>query len=179
MKKERLLLHTCCAPCVTYVHQLLLQNYEVTAIFYNPNIYPQAEYIKRKDELISYASKVNLSLNIEENYFEEWHTAIEGLKAEPEGGKRCWQCYKLRLEITAKHALNNNFDIFTTALSISPHKNAQKINELGLELQNKYGIRFLEADFKKNNGFKESAQISKKHNLYRQTYCGCQYSIRK
>lgn len=179
MTKKRLLLHTCCAPCVTYVHQLLLKNYEVTALFYNPNIYPQAEYIKRRDELIHYASNVNLPLTIEEKHFDAWYTAIEGLEAEPEGAKRCWNCYNLRLEITANHARQNNFDVFTTALSISPHKNAQKINELGLELQNKYSIEFLEADFKKNNGFKKSAEISREYNLYRQTYCGCQYSIRK
>lgn len=178
MTKEKLLLHTCCAPCVSYVHQLLLENYDVTALFYNPNIYPKAEYDQRRDELINFASKVNLPLTIEEKHFEEWNTAIKGLEEEPEGAKRCWQCYKVRLEITAIHAKEHNFDVFTTALSISPHKNAQKINELGLSLQDKYGIRFLEANFKKNNGFKKSAELSKQYNLYRQTYCGCKYSIR-
>lgn len=179
MVKPRLLLHTCCAPCVTYVAELLSENYDVTAYFYNPNIYPINEYEKRRDELITYTCKVNLPLLVKDADFDNWYSIIKGLEKEPEGGKRCFKCYEYRMNETAKYAKENNFDLFTTSLSISPHKIAPKINEIGLNLEAEHGIKFLESDFKKNNGFKKSCDISRQFNLYRQYYCGCEYSIRK
>ena len=173
MEKERLLLHTCCAPCATHVSHLLSETYEVMAYFYNPNIHPIEEYDRRRDELISYAGMVELDLFVEQPDFEYWYEYIKGLEEEPEGGARCWKCYQMRLEKTAQYAKNNNYDIFTTVLSVSPHKNAEKINEIGLELEQKYGVKFLQANFKKNDGFKKSIDLSKKYGLYRQNYCGC------
>lgn len=178
MEKEKLLLHTCCAPCITYVSSLLTDTYNVKVYFYNPNIYPQEEYERRKNELINFVSIQNLSLEIEPPDFETWYELIKGLENEPEQGARCWKCYQIRLKKTAQHAKENNYDLFTTSLSVSPHKNAAKINEIGSQLAQKTGVKFLEADFKKNDGFKKSCELSYKFNLYRQKYCGCKYSYR-
>lgn len=178
-QKLKLLLHTCCAPCVVYVHRLLEPEYDITAMFYNPNIYPLEEYNKRKDELLAYASIAKLKLVVEPADFEGWLISMSGLEALPEGAQRCWKCYEYRMEKAASYAKENNFDIFTTVLSISPHKNADKLNEIGKELAQKYDIDYFEANFKKSNGFKIASGLSKEYNMYRQTYCGCRYSMKK
>jgi predicted adenine nucleotide alpha hydrolase (AANH) superfamily ATPase len=175
-----LLVHTCCAPCSTYVSEKLLQDgFNITGFFYNPNIHPFDEYTRRLEELSCYVDLKKYKLIVKEDIENKWFEAIKGLEHEKEGGRRCEACYRLRLEETALYAKHNNFDGFTTVLTISPHKNAQLINKIGKELEIKYGIYFLEADFKKYNGFKRSIELSKEHNLYRQNYCGCKFSIKK
>ena len=178
-KKSNLLVHTCCAPCSGYVFEKLLSNgYKVTGFFYNPNIYPEAEYKKRLNELLSFAKKMNYKIIVKEETTDKWLNSIKGYEKDKEGGERCGICFLLRLEAAAIYAKNNGYDSFTTVMTISPHKNAAKINEIGKELEIKYDIPFLEADFKKNDGFKKSLKISRDYNLYRQTYCGCVYSIK-
>lgn len=177
--KPQLLLHTCCAPCSAYVAELLQPDFEVTLFYYNPNIYPTEEYAKRRDELKVYAKRRNLPF-IEVPYEPAvWEKAVQGLEQEPEGGARCRKCYELRLRETAKYAAGNHFTHFASTLTISPHKNATWINELGQELAQKLGITFLVADFKKDEGFKKACELSRQEGFYRQNYCGCQYSIRK
>lgn len=179
MTKKKLLLHTCCAPCVIYVHRLLSTDYNVTAMFFNPNIYPVDEYNRRRDELVSYAKKIELKLIIEPPDIESWKECIKGLEHLPEGAERCWKCYEYRMKKAASYAQDNNFDIFTTVLSISPHKNAVKLNEIGNKLATQYNVDYMEANFKKKEGFKIAAELSKEYSLYRQDYCGCEFSIRK
>lgn len=178
MIKKKLLLHTCCAPCVAHVSRVLSEDHEVTAYFYNPNIHPLDEYNRRMNELIHYSRKSELAIIVDEDDAKVWYKVIKGFEAEPEGSERCWKCYRMRLVKTVEFAKANNYDIFTTALSISPHKNADKINEIGQTLSETYGIEFLSANFKKNDGFKKSAELSKQYNLYRQTYCGCEFSMK-
>lgn len=177
---SKLLVHTCCAPCSTYVFEkLILENgFNAEGFFYNPNIYPHEEYTRRLEELLLFAETKKYKITVKNEDYSVWYSVIRGLEKEKEGGKRCEICYKLRLEETAIFASQNNYDAFTTTLTISPHKNAVAINRIGKELQVKYGIAFLEADFKKNNGFKKSAELSKLYNLYRQKYCGCEFSVR-
>ena len=177
-----MLLHTCCAPCSTAVIERLAQDYEITVLYYNPNIYPEAEYLKRKAEQIRYISILNnkgLNINYEDCDYNqsEFFDCTKGLETEAEGGKRCSVCFALRLDFTAKLAKEKGFDIFTTSLTISPHKNAQVINEIGQNLSKKYDVEFLVADFKKKDGYKRSIELSKENNIYRQNYCGCKYSI--
>ena len=177
--KKRILLHTCCAPCATYVFEKLSdEGYEPSSFFYNPNIHPQTEYDKRLDELIKYCKLREIQLSIKDADTQNWFGAIKGLEAEPEGGARCFICYKLRMEEAAKLAKEKGFDCFSTVLSISPHKKADVINKIGKELELQYGIEFLEANFKKQDGFKKSLELSKHYKLFRQDYCGCVYSIR-
>lgn len=181
MKKEKLLLHVCCAPCSSYVLSVLNDIYDITLYFYNPNIEPTNEFNKRYEELVRFVNEVYPTVNVikDDIYNNDDFKSISiGLEDEPEKGKRCYLCYKLRLEKTALYAKDNNYDIFTTTLSVSPYKNAIWLNEIGKELGNKYNIKYLEADFKKNNGYKKSIEFSKKYNLYRQNYCGCIYSKR-
>lgn len=179
MFRKKILLHSCCGPCLTLPEEVLREDYEITSYFYNPNIYPLEEYQRRKDELVNYTSLKGIKLIVEAPDFEEWTKLIQGLESEKEGGLRCWKCYQYRLEKTAQYAKDNNYEIFTTVLSVSPHKNSAKINEIGKKLEKEYNIEFLEADFKKQEGFKKSLILSKKYKLYRQNYCGCKYSIRK
>lgn len=179
---KTLLLHSCCAPCSSYVLEYLSKYFKITVFYYNPNITKKNEFDKRLKEQIRLINEMN-SINkidiIEGKYEKEkYEKTIRGLENEVEGGPRCFKCYKLRMEKTAKLAKELNFDYFTTTLSISPYKNAKKINEIGEELENEYNINYLYADFKKRNGFKRSIELSKKYNLYRQNYCGCIYSIR-
>lgn len=178
--KPKMLLHVCCAPCSSYVLSVLIKYFDIDIIYYNPNITDEAEYYKRLDELKKFL-KIDLYnglINIVDcNYNnKEFFTLVKGLEKEKEGGKRCFECYKLRLEYTAKIAKKLGYDYFTTSLSISPYKNSNWLNEIGMELENKYGIKYLVADFKKKNGYKTSIELSKKYNLYRQDYCGCIYS---
>lgn len=177
-----LLLHSCCAPCSSYVLEYLSQFFNITIFYYNPNIHPELEYRKRVEEQKEFIEKlpVKRKINfIEGKYLpEEFFDIAKGLEEEREGGIRCFKCYELRLKESAKKAKELNFDYFTTVLSISPHKNAEKINEIGEKISQEFQVKFLNSDFKKKNGYKRSIELSKDYNLYRQDYCGCVYSQR-
>jgi len=176
----KLLIHACCAPCSSYVIEYLSNYFEITLLYYNPNIYPEEEFIKRANELKNFVNnfttKNKVNVIISDYNYSDYNSAIKGLEDEPEGGFRCISCYLLRMEHAANYAKNNNFDYFTTSLTISPHKNSQKINEIGKVLEEKYQIKYLYSDFKKKEGYKRSCELSKQYNLYRQDYCGCIYS---
>jgi predicted adenine nucleotide alpha hydrolase (AANH) superfamily ATPase len=177
--KAKLLLHACCAPCFTSVYEQLKCEFDVTIFWFNPNIYPQPEYGKRLIEVERYAKIVGVQVINIENYKDEtysWNQLVRNYANEPEGGKRCEICIKYRLLNTAKYAKENSFDFFATTLSVSPHKNTERINEIGKETGAKLGIDFLERDFEKNNGYKKSIELCKEFNIYRQNYCGCQFS---
>lgn len=168
-----LLLHVCCAPCSTSVIERLKQDYDVTLFFYNPNIEPIQEYEKRLNAAERYAKKVNLPIIVGDYDNTEWHNAVKGYESEPEGGKRCSICFRFNLQKTANLAKKKDFDFFTTTLTVSPYKNTEIINKIGKKIDSE---RFLEKDFKKENGYTHSIKLSKEHNLYRQDYCGCLYS---
>ena len=181
-KTPKLLLHSCCAPCSSYVLEYLSNYFEITIFYYNPNISPYEEFQKRVEEQkrligeLPVKNKINfIEGEYDNNYYEE---LINGLEQEKEGGSRCHICYKMRLQKTAKLAKTLGFDYFTTTLSISPYKNSKVLNEIGEKLQEDYSINYLYADFKKKEGYKRSIELSKKYNLYRQDYCGCKYSKR-
>lgn len=174
--KPKLLLHSCCAPCSSAVLERVREYFDVCVIYYNPNIFPQEEYEKRKSEQIKLLSELNVNyLDCDYNH-NEFLSQVQGLENEPEGGKRCNKCFYLRLDYVAKIAKEHNFDFFGTTLTISPHKNEQVINQIGENLQNKYSIKYLFSDFKKKNGYLNSIKLSKQYNLYRQNYCGCEFS---
>ena len=181
-KTPTLLLHSCCAPCSSYVLEYLSQYFKLTVFYYNPNISPKEEYIKRVEEqkrLISQLPVKNPVDFIEGDYEpQDFYDIAKGLEQVPEGGERCFNCYKLRLEKTAKLAYDLNMDYFTTTLSISPYKNALKLNEIAEELSEIYSVKNLPSDFKKKEGYKRSIQLSKEYDLYRQDYCGCIFSKR-
>ena len=181
-EKKKLLLHSCCAPCSSYVITYLTKYFDITILYYNPNIYPYEEYKKRKQEqirLINEIDKINNLDFIECDYDNQlYNKLIKGLEKEPEKGKRCNICYELRMEKTAIIGKENNYDYFCTTLSVSPYKNSNLINEIGKELEKKYNIKWLYSDFKKKDGYKQSIELSKKYNLYRQNYCGCIYTQR-
>ena len=179
----KLLLHTCCAPCSSYVLEYLSNYFEITILYYNPNISPEEEYYKRLNEqkrLINELKLTNpvylLECNYDNNKFEE---LSQGLEEEPERGVRCLKCYRLRLEETARIAKLNDFDYFGTSLSVSPYKSSDVLNKIGEELSDIYGQSYLYSDFKKKEGYKRSIELSKIYNLYRQDYCGCKYSKKK
>ncbi len=177
-----LLIHSCCAPCSSYVLEYLSNYFHITILYYNPNIFPKTEYeyrILEQERLISSMSFLNPVQLISTEYTpNDFYSIVKGLEEEEEGGERCIKCYKLRLEYAAKTAKKMGFDYFTTTLSISPLKNAEKLNEIGLELEKEYGISYLVSDFKKKNGYQRSVELSKKYELYRQNYCGCVYSAK-
>lgn len=177
-----LLLHSCCAPCSSYVLEYLSQYFKITIFYYNPNISPKEEYKKRVEEqkrLISQLPTKNPVSFIEGEYIpQDFYNMAKGMEDLKEGGERCFKCYRLRLEKTAKLAKEQGFDYFTTTLSISPYKNAPKLNEIAEELSEIYSVKNLPADFKKKEGYKRSIQLSSEYNLYRQNYCGCVYSKR-
>ena len=182
-KKEvrpKLLLHSCCAPCSTYVIEYLAAYFEITVYFFNPNIYPDHEYQKRLQEQIRLVEEMALPYHVEvvgtDHEPERFYEAIKGCEHLPEGGERCWRCYALRLERAVRFGAENQFEYVTTTLSISPLKSAQKLNEIGADLEKRYGIKYFFSDFKKKEGFKKSVALSEKHGLYRQDYCGCVYS---
>ena len=176
----RLMLHSCCAPCSSYVIEYLNPYFNITVLYYNPNISPVEEYEKRKAEQIRFIKEfdsVNPVHICDCDYDgKKYEEAIKGLENEPEGGLRCVKCFYLRLEETAKTAKKLNFDYFCTTLSISPLKNAELLNKIGKNLSEKYDIKYLPSDFKKREGYKRSVELSKKYNLYRQNFCGCVYS---
>ena len=179
MEKPRLFLHICCAPCATHVARVLNEKYDLTGYFYNPNIYPEGEYLKRLDEMKRIAADFNVEL-LEPPYDPlNWFSLTKGLESDPEGGRRCERCIYMRLEETARRAVKEGFDIFATTLTISPHKNAALINRIGQSLSERCNIAFLAADFKKDDGFKKSVELSKEYDLYRQDYCGCLSSKNK
>ena len=180
-KTPKLLLHACCAPCSSYVLEYLSKYFEITIYYYNPNIHPETEYTRRIDELKKFISEYksqNKIYLVEENYDpKEYFNEVKGLENLGERSKRCYNCYKFRMEKAVQYALQeNNFDYFTTTLSISPYKDANWVNEIGKTLEEKYDIKYLYADFKKKNGYKRSLELSKEYGLYRQDYCGCIYS---
>ncbi len=175
---KKLLLHTCCGPCVTVPLERLRESFQVTCYFYNPNIHPRKEYQNRLEELKRLLQQLDAEIIVAEYDTRVWFDAVKGLEDEPEGGKRCEVCFRLRLEKTAQTAKEKGFDAFTTVMSISPHKNFKLLNEIGNELARKYGVEYIEANFKKKDGFKRSVELSKKYNLYRQDYCGCVFSKR-
>ncbi len=175
-----LILHSCCAPCSSYCIEYLSQYFNITVIYYNPNIYPETEYKKRKDEQkrLIREMKTKYPVKMLDCDFEsdKFYEMAKGMELCREGGERCFKCYRLRLEKTVQEAKKHKFDYFTTTLTISPLKNAQKINELGNELGAEYGVDFLPSDFKKREGYKRSIELSKAYDLYRQNYCGCVFS---
>lgn len=179
----KVLLHSCCAPCSSYVIECLSNYFDLTILYYNPNISPIEEYEKRKKEqkrLIGKIPKIHKLDMIDCDYDNDlYELAIKGLEKEPERGNRCSVCFRLRLEKTAKIAKELSYDYFGTTLTVSPYKNSIVINDIGLSLEEQYQIPFLISDFKKRNGYKRSIELSNQHGLYRQDYCGCQYSKRE
>ncbi|WP_310603803.1 epoxyqueuosine reductase QueH [Anaerosporobacter sp.] len=181
-KVPTLFLHSCCAPCSSYCLEYLSEYFEITLLYYNPNIYPEEEYVHRVEEqrrlIEALNTKVKYQITFVEGRFEpnRFFAIAKGLEKLPEGGERCYRCYELRLREAAILAKEGNYDYFTTTLSISPLKDAQKLNEIGRQLQEEYGVNYLYSDFKKKNGYKRSTELSKEYNLYRQDYCGCVYS---
>lgn len=180
-EKPVLLLQCCCAPCSSAVLERLKEHFSLRLYFYNPNIYPEAEYYKRFEQFDKLLASPDFSTDIGvipcEYDGEKFDEAVKGLENEKEGGKRCTQCFILRLGETAKKAKEIGADYFCTTLTVSPHKNSQLLNELGLKAQEKYGVKFLQSDFKKKEGYKRSTQLSAELGLYRQNYCGCKYSM--
>lgn len=194
-RAPRLLLHSCCAPCSSYVLEYLRQYFQITVFYYNPNISLEEEYQKRvkeqkrliasyneqgKDEEKATAEK-RYPIRILEGEYDpkEFLEMAKGMEECPEGGKRCFACYEMRLGKTARTAAEGNFEYFTTTLTISPLKNAIKLNEIGERLEKEYGVKWLVSDFKKRDGYKRSIELSKEYELYRQDYCGCVYSRRE
>jgi len=175
--KPKLLLHICCIGCGVYVSEVLRKEFKISLYFYNPNIFPESEYQKRLEEINKVAKMYKIKVILGEYNHQKWREMVRGHEADPEKGERCMMCYKERLEESARYASENNFDYFTTTLTTSPHKNAQAIMTFGKELGRKYEIGFLERDFKKQDGFKKSSAMSRKLNLYRQDYCGCEFSL--
>ena len=177
-ENKRLLLHTCCAPCSPYVIERLQMEFDVTAFFYNPNIHPIDEYQFRLEEMKQLCKHMGVELIIGNYDVDLWFQITKGMEKEKEGGKRCELCFKMRLHQSACTAQKKDCQHVATTLTVSPHKNATIINQLGRELQNTYPVIFYEADFKKHDGFKKSCERSKKYGFYRQNYCGCIYSKR-
>ena len=176
----RLLLHSCCAPCSSYCLSYLAQYFRITVFYYNPNISPVEEYEKRVAEQKRLLSRlpVRYPVAFAEGAYEpeKFEKLAKGRELLPEGGERCFACYELRQRAAAAYAAANQFDYFTTTLSVSPHKNAEKLNEIGLRLAAEYGVVYLVSDFKKRGGYQKSIELSREYNLYRQDYCGCIYS---
>lgn len=177
-KKPSLMLHACCAPCSSYVLEYLSDYFKIKILFYNPNISPEEEFLFRYDELKRLICELRLDIEIIKGKYEpeKFYELARGLEKLPEDSERCYKCYELRSREAAKLAKKFDFDYFTTTLSISPHKNAARLNEIGKKLADEYGINYLFSDFKKKNGYKRSCELSEIYRLYRQNYCGCVYS---
>lgn len=185
-RKKSFFWHSCCAPCSSYVLEYLRQYFDITVLYYNPNITEREEYEKRAAEQKRLIREMNEEADgdcknrilVEEGRYdpERFWQAAKGLELVPEGGERCFKCYEIRLRETARIAREQGFDYFTTTLTISPLKNADKLNEIGNRLAEEYGVAFLPSDFKKKNGYKRSVELSEKYGLYRQDYCGCVFS---
>ena len=179
-ERPRLLLQSCCGPCSSYVLEALTPYFRVTVLYYNPNIQPRAEYdlrLENQRKIIAALPTPSAVDILECDYDgEKYDAAVKGLESEPEGGARCTVCFRLRLEETAKRASELCYDWFCTTLTVSPHKDAERLNQIGKALGERYGVPFLPSDFKKREGYKRSIQLSKEYELYRQDYCGCLYS---
>ena len=178
--RPSLLLHACCAPCSSYVLEYLASYFDITVLYYNPNISPESEYSTRSAELERLIAEMPSAKGVKSVTLpytpKEFEDVALGLENVPEGGSRCFKCYRLRLERSASYAKENGFDYFTTTLSISPHKNAEVLNSIGSELAEAYGVAYLFSDFKKKNGYRRSCELSEQYSLYRQSYCVCVYS---
>lgn len=175
-----LFLHSCCAPCSSYTIEYLSKYFKITVFYYNPNISPKEEYEKRKAEQIRLINSMKTENSVSffdcDYDYRDFERIAKGYENCREGGERCFRCYELRLKKTADEAKKGNFDYFCTTLSISPLKNSQRINEIGLSLEKEIGVKWLPSDFKKKEGYKRSIELSKEYNLYRQNFCGCVYS---
>lgn len=178
--RPKLLLHACCAPCSSATLERLAAHFDITILYYNPNIYPPEEYHRREAELERFVEEAGYHYPVVELPYDpqEFYTAVQGLEQEPERGSRCTVCYRLRMRRAAQYAAEHGFDWFTTTLSISPHKDARRINEIGQQLEEEFGVKHLPSDFKKHNGYLRSLQLSEEYGLYRQDYCGCEFSAR-
>ena len=178
-----LLLHSCCAPCSSYVLKYLSEYFKITLLYFNPNISPESEYMKRVAEQKRLIESMPFKNKVEfiEGRYEprEFYDAVKGYEEEPEGGRRCHICYEMRLREAAEYAKKGGYDYFTTTLSISPLKKSDVLNEIGERVGNEYGITHLPSDFKKRNGYKQSIELSKEYDLYRQNFCGCVFSKRQ
>ena len=182
-KVPTLLLHSCCAPCSSYCLEYLSDCFEITIFYFNPNIYPEEEYRKRVEEQKRLAKELPARhpIHVIEGTYEpkQFYEAVKGLEKIPEGGERCFACFALQLKEAARLAAERGFDFFTTTLTISPLKNAGKLNEIGEELSQIYKVEHLPSDFKKKNGYRRSVELSAEYGLYRQNYCGCVFSKRE
>ncbi len=178
--RPKLLLHSCCGPCSSSVLELLVKYFDVDIYYYNPNIYPESEFIKRSNAQKSLLKKLDSNIKFIEGKYDYslFNDTISGLESEKEGGSRCRKCINLRMEEACRYAKDNGYEFFTTTLSVSPHKNSKMINEIGFSLEQKYNMPYIYSDFKKKDGYKRSIILSKEYDLYRQDYCGCQYSLR-
>ena len=178
--RPKLLLHACCAPCSSATLERLAAHFDITILYYNPNIYPPEEYHRREAELERFVEEAGYHYPVVELPYDpqEFYTAVKGLESEPEKGARCTVCYRLRMRRAAQYAAEHGFDWFTTTLSISPHKDAKRINAIGQELEAEFGVKHLPSDFKKHNGYLRSLQLSEEYGLYRQDYCGCEFSAK-
>ncbi len=185
--RPRLLLHACCAPCSSYCLEYLSEYFDITVLFYNPNLYPETEYVKRAKEEERLIETVNsksddegkkIKLVVSDFDSNEFYDKVKGLENCKEGGDRCHECFTLRLEKAARYAAENGFDFFTTTLTISPLKNARLLNEIGERAGEKFGVKHLPSDFKKKGGYQRSIVLSREYGLYRQNYCGCVFSQR-
>lgn len=177
MKKENILLHSCCAPCAGYVREVLSGDYRIVSFFYNPNIQPRREYEKRLGELERFSRELDFPLLAGEYDVRSWTERVKPHRFGGERSERCRQCIAMRLERSFEKAREESIGMVGTTLTISPHKDAAMINALGKELSQRFGIAFLEADFKKRDGYRKSLEVSRRHGFYRQNYCGCVYSM--
>ncbi len=175
-KREKLLLHSCCAPCSTACLERVTDAFITTVYYYNPNIDTQKEYDLRSKEQVKLCEQLNIDCIVEEYGKQNFLTTVSGLEGAPEGGARCEKCFYLRLKKTAEKAKELGFDYFTTTLTVSPLKNATKLNDIGKLIEEETGVKFLPTDFKKRGGYLRSVELSKKYGLYRQNYCGCEFS---
>lgn len=176
----KLLLHSCCGPCSSYILEYLTEYFEIFLLYYNPNIYPEKEYWRRLEEQKDVIGKIEKAnpIHMIEGEFEpkDFYDSVKGLEDSGEGSERCFSCYRFRLEEAAKKGKEKGCDYFTTTLSISPYKNASKLNEIGQVMEEKYNIKYLYSDFKKKGGYQRSLELSRDYDLYRQDYCGCVFS---
>lgn len=176
-KRPKLLLHACCGVCSSSVIERLYPYFDITILYYNPNIYPESEYQKRLETQKQLLEKLNYDIELLEYGYLSEEFVVTGLENEKEGGKRCSKCFYIRLEKTAQIAKEKGFDYFTTTLSVSPYKDSEKLNKIGKILSEKYNLPYLYSDFKKKEGYKRSNELAYKFELYRQHYCGCLYSL--
>lgn len=183
--RPSLLIHSCCAPCSSYVLEYLSKYFSIIVYYYNPNIDPETEFVKRLEEQVKLVNIFNEFSNSDitlikgEYEKDEYRNSIKGLENEPEGGLRCVECFRLRLYKSAAKAVGLGCDYFTTTLTVSPYKNADILNNIGREAAEKFNVKFLTSDFKKRDGYKRSIELSRQYGLYRQDYCGCKYSMNK